>query len=404
MSSDGVNQIVVAEKPTATAEAEKLQSTPAPSHVESSTQPHDQKTQQSIEKPPISSEAAAKLSSPMDIDLSGVRIDRWGQLMDVKDVKQMTEAERKARKLQIERDTERELKWVKMLKKWDQVKYEKIKRRVRKGIPDSLRAAAWVKFTGADKLKKSNGRVYHTLLDQESAFSATIRRDLHRTFPNHVYFRISADGTKHGLCEPLYRVLNAYALFDKEVGYCQGMAFLAGIFLLYLSEEDTFWMLNAIMRGQNYYLAGLYMEGFPLLKQFFFQFSTLMKEQCPKLHTHMEAENLPPELYATQWFITLFTYSLPFEFVLRIWDILLHEGVKIIFKIALYFIRTHEKKMLLMDFQEMVLHLREAVTQAGSLDVDVFLNDVLQVPLSRAKLDSLSRAYMAHQFKQGQPK
>lgn len=33
-----------------------------------------------------------------------------------------------------------------------------------------------------------------------------------------------------------------------------------------------------------------------------------------------------PTMFASQWFITLFSYSLPFDVVLRIWDIFMLEA------------------------------------------------------------------------------
>jgi hypothetical protein len=41
----------------------------------------------------------------------------------------------------------------------------------------------------------------------------------------------------------LRRVLRAYSFYDREVGYCQGMNFIAGMFLTFMSEEDAFWLL-----------------------------------------------------------------------------------------------------------------------------------------------------------------
>ena len=41
----------------------------------------------------------------------------------------------------------------------------------------------------------------------------------------------------------LRRVLKAYSLYDREIGYCQGMNFIAGMFLTLLSEEEAFWLL-----------------------------------------------------------------------------------------------------------------------------------------------------------------
>lgn len=41
----------------------------------------------------------------------------------------------------------------------------------------------------------------------------------------------------------LRRVLRAYSYYDREISYCQGMNFIAGMFLTLMSEEEAFWML-----------------------------------------------------------------------------------------------------------------------------------------------------------------
>lgn len=41
----------------------------------------------------------------------------------------------------------------------------------------------------------------------------------------------------------LRRVLRAYSVYDRDVGYCQGMNFIAGMFLTFMSEEEAFWLL-----------------------------------------------------------------------------------------------------------------------------------------------------------------
>lgn len=40
-------------------------------------------------------------------------------------------------------------------------------------------------------------------------------------------------------------------------------------------------------------------------------------------------------MYSSQWFITVFAHSLPFELVVRVWDVFLSEGYKIIFRIGI---------------------------------------------------------------------
>ena len=41
----------------------------------------------------------------------------------------------------------------------------------------------------------------------------------------------------------LRRVLRAYSVHDRDVGYCQGMNFIAGMFLTFMTEEEAFWLL-----------------------------------------------------------------------------------------------------------------------------------------------------------------
>ncbi|RYY85074.1 hypothetical protein EON63_08000 [archaeon] len=61
-------------------------------------------------------------------------------------------AQRKAK------EAERALKWVRMIKKWSKymsaAKFEKLKSRCRKGIPDAVRGYAWVHMTGAEAVKE----------------------------------------------------------------------------------------------------------------------------------------------------------------------------------------------------------------------------------------------------------
>ena len=70
-----------------------------------------------------------------------------------------------------------------------------------------------------------------------------------------------------------------------QVGYVQGMGFIAGLLLLYMCEEDAFWMLVALLKGAVHPpLEGLYQAGLPLLQQCLHQFSRLVDDEacCPR--------------------------------------------------------------------------------------------------------------------------
>lgn len=64
-----------------------------------------------------------------------------------------------------------------------------------------------------------------------------------RTFPSHPYF--SAQLGRGQLC--LFNILKAYSVLDEEVGYCQGLSFVAGILMMHMSEQDAFDTLRFMM-------------------------------------------------------------------------------------------------------------------------------------------------------------
>ncbi len=54
--------------------------------------------------------------------------------------------------------------------------------------------------------------------------------------------------------------------------------------------------------------------------------------QMPRLAAHMEEEGVLPTMYCSQWFLTLYAYTLPIDHLLRVWDVFLLEGPKILFR------------------------------------------------------------------------
>jgi hypothetical protein len=58
--------------------------------------------------------------------------------------------------------------------------------------------------------------------------------------------------TKYGQ-NALRNMLRAYVAYDPEVGYCQGMGFIAALFLIYMrNEEMAFWSFVSIMYDKGW--------------------------------------------------------------------------------------------------------------------------------------------------------
>ncbi len=81
----------------------------------------------------------------------------------------------------------------------------------------------------------------------------------------------------------LFNVLKAYSNWDPHLGYCQGMNFIVGFLLMYVDQEDAFWMLLTIM--QHFKMVGLYQRG-PLLHYYLNYLDNEVKLLSPKLYAH----------------------------------------------------------------------------------------------------------------------
>eukprot|EP00884_Botryococcus_braunii_P004172 jgi/Botrbrau1/13756/Bobra.0056s0013.2 len=206
----------------------------------------------------------------------------------------------------------------------------------------------------------AEGGRYNTLLQisigQEDV-DEVISRDIHRTFPEHPQF-----GFQQGQ-QALFRVLKAYSLHDLEVGYCQGMAFVAGVLLMYLPEEPAFKGLCRLMDSQEKGGCGLrdlYMPGLEGLKRYLRMFEWLMGRLLPQVKEQLEVFAALPVLYASQWFLTAYSCPFPSAFACRVIDIMLTEQRgDMLLRTGLAII-AHIKDQLrrLDDFEDIITYLK----------------------------------------------
>jgi len=105
-----------------------------------------------------------------------------------------------------------------------------------------------------------------------------IEIDLHRTFADLGHFR-------HGgmLYNPLKNLLAAFSLFRTDLGYVQGMSYVAATLILHLGDEySAFSALANVMH--KYLLFTFYSFDMPKVNVFFHIYMRLMKIHIPKLY------------------------------------------------------------------------------------------------------------------------
>lgn len=137
------------------------------------------------------------------------------------------------------------------------------------GIPEALRCQLWQKLAYTDNRPDLTDK-YRLLITKETKCEDIILRDVNRTFPAHDFFRDDGSGQ-----ESLYKVSKAYSVYDQEVGYCQGLSFIAASLLLHMPEEEAFSVLVSIM--YDYGLRELYKANFENLSLRLFQMTRMLK-------------------------------------------------------------------------------------------------------------------------------
>ncbi|CAN1775646.1 Putative GTPase-activating protein AN11010 [Linum perenne] len=206
------------------------------------------------------------------------------------------------------------------------------------GVPKDIRGEVWQAFVGA-KTRRVD-KYYEELLAEEAnadesnddndadiplKWRKQIEKDIPRTFPGHPALDEHGRGS-------LRRILIAYARHNPSVGYCQAMNFFAGLLLLLMPEENAFWTFVGIIDD---YFDGYYTEEMIESQVDQLVFEELMHEIFPRLVSHLEFLGVQVAWVSGPWFLSIFINMLPWESVLRIWDVILFEGNRVmLFRIA----------------------------------------------------------------------
>ncbi|KAK3528748.1 hypothetical protein QTP70_011200 [Hemibagrus guttatus] len=190
-----------------------------------------------------------------------------------------------------------------------------------------------------------------SLADRESSLDL-IKLDISRTFPSLFIFQ--KGGPYHDL---LHSVLGAYTCYRPDVGYVQGMSFIAAVLILNLEEADAF-IAFANLLNKPCQMAFFRVDHEQMLK-YFAVFEVFFEENLPRLFSHFQSSNLTPDLYLIDWIFTLYSKSLPLDVACRVWDVFCRDGEEFLFRTALGILRLYEDVLLHMDF----IHMAQFLTR-----------------------------------------
>jgi hypothetical protein len=267
-----------------------------------------------------------------------------------------------------------------------------LKRRVRKGVPDSMRGEVWFDFVDAVRVQRAYpiptndidiSRIPKNTLEE-------IERDIDRTFPRHALF-IEKDGAGQ---VSLRKVLQWYAALDTEVGYCQGMGFVAALFLTYMPEDKAFFTFYATLTRRKCPLRMMFLPKLVEMQVMLHVIDRLGQLFLPRLWQHFTSEGVHVTMFFTEWAMAFFCRGFSFELVTRMWDVLLLEGrLKMVYRVSLAILQHVESRLLELKFDKIIGMLRDLPNRIDSHRV---MDDCWQLPLKTQQIVDIEEEVSDH--------
>lgn len=215
------------------------------------------------------------------------------------------------------------------------------------GIPHSLRPNLWMSLSGAYEKRRKSQSSYSEIVKASNidhlVTSKQIEKDLTRILPSNYCFS-SLNGT--GIPR-LRRILRAIAWMFPDIGYCQGTGVILASLLLFLEEEECFWLMATIVEDllpASYYssnLLGIQADQRVL--------QTLLTNYLPTIDEKLKQHDIEVSLISYQWFLTLFASVVHMKILLRIFDWFFCDGSIILFQLTLGMLKIKETEIVQLD-------------------------------------------------------
>ncbi|KDR79719.1 hypothetical protein GALMADRAFT_93552 [Galerina marginata CBS 339.88] len=250
-------------------------------------------------------------------------------------------------------------------------KSKKVKKLVIDGVPSSVRYLVWTYLT--DGKGRSVPGVYGQLCGRGKVPSSVeMERDIKVCFQDQPHLQ--------GTQGPVLLLLQAYLNMVPDVQYTMGLTLIVGQLLLLAPEEDAFWIFVSIMDTH--------------IRPYFSSTTTQMEVDAALFSRALESNDaivarkllvdmsILPGSMCQPWFSSLFVRTLPPQYLNRVWDLFLFEGVPFLLRVALALITCCRRRLLESTSEESVLQTLLHPPQAWLPSTpDAFLSLVFSVKL-----------------------
>ncbi|KZT00910.1 uncharacterized protein LAESUDRAFT_816259 [Laetiporus sulphureus 93-53] len=245
---------------------------------------------------------------------------------------------------EVQAHRQRELRWMSIMTSVpasQSRKSKKVRKLVLEGVPTSVRYVVWAHLTDS-KAKRVDG--IYARLGQCSRVASieNIQNDAKALFAEEPLQEQS-----------LVNLLQAYLTMVPDIDYNRGLALIASKLLVQSPEEDAFWTFVSMMDSH--------------LRPYFSQQPIQLEVDASLFARALESNDailskkiyidmaISPAAVCRPWLTSVFAGALPQEFVYRIWDVFLFDGVPFLFRVGLAIMSCCRRMLLQCQSQQSLL-------------------------------------------------
>ena len=226
------------------------------------------------------------------------------------------------------------------------------------------------------KNKDNYKSLFNMYSSKVNIYDNQIKLDVNRTFNDLHFYKNKINKHK------LFIVLRVLACDNKEIGYTQGLNYIAGYFLMKYKGDKikTFKIMTILLKNDKYGLYDLYRDGFPKLFLAKYQIIQLIKKYLPNLYNYFLQIKLDTLLWLSSWLLTLFSNNLEHLDIKQMdvfYNLYLQQGWLVIIKFTIFLLQQNEKHLLSLDSYEILIYLNNRIWKNVNLNnIENKINDM----------------------------
>ncbi|KAF8879125.1 rab-GTPase-TBC domain-containing protein [Infundibulicybe gibba] len=256
-------------------------------------------------------------------------------------------------------------------------KSKKVKKLILEGVPSSVRYLVWSHLIDG-KARAMPGVYAHLGKRERIPKFGEIEMDATKCFDELP--QLGSMQTQ------LMALLQAYLTMAPDVRYATGLIYVAGHLLLFAPEEDAFWTFVSIMDTH--------------LRPYFSPSTTQIEVDAALFSRALEANDsgvakkvwvdmgVNPSTICRLWFSSLFVNALPTEYLNRIWDLFLFDGIPFLIRVGLAIFSCCRRQILECTSEGVLLgYLRKPSSSWLPSTVDGFISLAYSFKLKLKDID-----------------